>query len=325
MSSSKQAGQGAITAISEESVLNIEIRQLEYFTAAARMGSYARAAKHLFVSPQAISKSVQVLESHLGVNLFDRNSNGIALTDFGKLFYEKSLVVIEELEELQRDAECHVADCVSIVSVGIHSLCFKENGGSIARSDLLGFSSRYPDVDFRFMEMSGDAIVESIAADNLDFAITVPPDNLSRDYESVELKMFPIAAIVPRERGVRLPESLTVPQLSGRSLVSLSGERELNKVFIDQAQAQGDRIAVSSLQIAPNSDIEFITECRAYSIRPLQHALRTVTCSLVGVVPVVDDKNEAISIPLYLFWKKGRRLAPVERSLLDRIVSLYRR
>ncbi|MDD7369821.1 MAG: LysR family transcriptional regulator [Berryella intestinalis] len=306
-------------------MLNIEIRQLEYFTAAARMGSYAQAAKHLFVSPQAISKSVQVLESHLGVNLFERNSNGIALTDFGKLFYEKSCAVIGELEELQREAERHVADRVSIVPVGIHSLCFKENGGSIARSDLLSFSSRYPDVDFRFMEMSGDAIVESIAADNLDFAITVPPDNLNRDYESIELRSFPIAAIVPREEGAPLPESLTVPQLSGRSLVSLSGERELNKVFIDQAEAQGDLVAVSSLQIAPNSDIGFITECKVYSIRPLQHALRTVSCSRVGVVPVVDDRGAAISIPLYLFWKKGRRLAPMERSLLERITSLYRR
>ncbi len=306
-------------------MLNIEIRQLEYFTAAARTGSYAQAAKHLFVSPQAISKSVQVLESHLGVNLFERNSNGIALTDFGKLFYEKSRAVIGELEGLQREAEQHVADRVSIVSVGIHSLCFKENGGSIARSDLLSFSSRYPDVDFRFMEMSGDAIVESIAADNLDFAITVPPGNLERDYESIELKLFPIAAIVPREEGAALPESLTVPQLSGRSLVSLSGERELNKVFIDQAEAQGDLVTVSSLQIAPNSDIEFITECKVYSIKPLQHALRTVSCSRVGVVPVVDDRGEAISIPLYLFWKKGRHLAPMERSLLDRITSLYRR
>ncbi|MEG0374067.1 MAG: LysR family transcriptional regulator, partial [Raoultibacter sp.] len=61
-------------------MLDLEMRQLEYFVTAASAGSYAQAAKQLFVSPQAISKSVQILEGRIGVALFERGPNGIALT-----------------------------------------------------------------------------------------------------------------------------------------------------------------------------------------------------------------------------------------------------
>ena len=38
-------------------MLNADVRQLEYFVAAADAGSYSSAAKVLYVSPQAVSKA----------------------------------------------------------------------------------------------------------------------------------------------------------------------------------------------------------------------------------------------------------------------------
>ncbi|WP_122282181.1 LysR substrate-binding domain-containing protein [Pseudomonas syringae group genomosp. 3] len=56
------------------------LHALEVFAAAARCGTFSRAAKELFVTQSAISRQVQQLEEHLGVVLFIRHKTGLRLT-----------------------------------------------------------------------------------------------------------------------------------------------------------------------------------------------------------------------------------------------------
>mgnify|MGYP003375116275 CR=1 FL=1 len=45
----------------------MNISQLEYLVSAIHLGSYSRAAKEQFVTPQAVSKAIRTLESELGL------------------------------------------------------------------------------------------------------------------------------------------------------------------------------------------------------------------------------------------------------------------
>jgi DNA-binding transcriptional LysR family regulator len=53
---------------------------LRVFAAAARCGTFSRAAKELLVTQSAISRQVQQLEEHLGLALFIRHKRGLRLT-----------------------------------------------------------------------------------------------------------------------------------------------------------------------------------------------------------------------------------------------------
>ena len=50
------------------------------FYEVAKAGNISKAAKALFISQPAISKSIVKLEEQLGVRLFVRNSRGVSLT-----------------------------------------------------------------------------------------------------------------------------------------------------------------------------------------------------------------------------------------------------
>jgi len=56
---------------------------IKAFEAAARSGSFAAAGGELNVSPAAISRMVHLLEERLGVALFERKANRLALTPAG--------------------------------------------------------------------------------------------------------------------------------------------------------------------------------------------------------------------------------------------------
>ncbi len=62
------------------------LNPLRAFEAAARHGSFTRAAAELHVSQGAVSQSVKALEEHLGDRLFVRNARGLQLTPGGSAY-----------------------------------------------------------------------------------------------------------------------------------------------------------------------------------------------------------------------------------------------
>jgi LysR family transcriptional regulator, glycine cleavage system transcriptional activator len=67
------------------------------FAAAARHLSFTHAARELHVTHSAISRQIKLLESHLGVALFERKTRHILLTENGQRFYAQISVALEKI------------------------------------------------------------------------------------------------------------------------------------------------------------------------------------------------------------------------------------
>ena len=64
------------------------LSQYRIFFEVAKAGSISKAAKLLYISQPAISKSIIRLEENLEIALFVRTSKGVSLTPEGQIFYE---------------------------------------------------------------------------------------------------------------------------------------------------------------------------------------------------------------------------------------------
>ena len=306
-------------------VLDLDMRQLEYFTTAARAGSYSRAAKQLFVSPQAISKGVQILETRFGVVLFERGPNGITLTPFGERFYQEAVAVLDSFERLQSMAKRQYLSDITSFSIGIHSLCFKEHGGSIDWNELLQFYEENKGTSPTFLEMRGDSISASVESGDIDFGIGVPTSKGFDSFEGTLLKCFPLSALVSCEDvSFANSEAITLEELSHGQIVLFSEEVAFNDFFFEKAANEGLDIDVSPLQIRTDSDLDFIINKKLYAVRPYQHATRTTKGDRIRILPILDNTASTIDMPLYIFWKKGKKLTSLERSFVNMIINLYR-
>lgn len=78
---------------------------LQYYRTVCETGSMAKAAEQLFLSRQALSKSILTLEDAVGVKLCRRKSSGIELTPAGEILYRHTKVLLRDwnkaLEELE--------------------------------------------------------------------------------------------------------------------------------------------------------------------------------------------------------------------------------
>ncbi|CAM5216625.1 DNA-binding transcriptional LysR family regulator OS=Ureibacillus acetophenoni OX=614649 GN=SAMN05877842_10696 PE=3 SV=1 [Ureibacillus acetophenoni] len=79
----------------------MNLRDLEAFKTVVECGSFSKASEELYIAQPSLSKTIQKLEKMLGYTLIDRTNRILRLTDEGKLLYEKSLVILQEMKDLE--------------------------------------------------------------------------------------------------------------------------------------------------------------------------------------------------------------------------------
>lgn len=68
---------------------------LETFILVAENGSFSKAAEQLYISPTAVMKQINTLESHLSVTLFERTNHGLRLTKTGESVLQDAKYMVD--------------------------------------------------------------------------------------------------------------------------------------------------------------------------------------------------------------------------------------
>ncbi|MEF2560462.1 MAG: LysR family transcriptional regulator [Eggerthellaceae bacterium] len=89
----------------------MNVTQLRYLIAAVKYESFVLASKELYVTPQALSKSIKALEKELEVSFFDKrpDGKGIIVLPFARIFAQEAegiLVSFTSLEKLAKEHGC---------------------------------------------------------------------------------------------------------------------------------------------------------------------------------------------------------------------------
>jgi DNA-binding transcriptional LysR family regulator len=76
--------------------------EMEVFARVFELGGFSAAARELRMTPSAISKLVGRLETRLGARLVNRSTKGLQFTPEGRLFYDRSIRLLADLDEVEQ-------------------------------------------------------------------------------------------------------------------------------------------------------------------------------------------------------------------------------
>ena len=80
------------------------LQAMELFVSTVREGSFSAAGRRVGLSPASVSRYVGELEAQLGVQLINRSTRHLGLTEAGKIFFQRTEQVLHGIEDAEAAA-----------------------------------------------------------------------------------------------------------------------------------------------------------------------------------------------------------------------------
>ena len=195
--------------------------QLDTFIVVADNGSFNKAAEVLFISPPAVIKQINLLESNLGVRLFTRTHRGLQLTKAGQSLYEDSKYIIAYCRESVERAKKADDTAPSILRIGTSPM----TPGQTVVDMWTQIREEIPDIKFQLVPFENTPQNAREILKNMGKNI----DIVAGLYDDRELKLWqcdaqfvaniPIRCAVSIYNPLAKKEKLTLEDLSGKDLM----------------------------------------------------------------------------------------------------------
>ena len=204
----------------------MEIKDMQAFYAIVEEGNISHAAMRLSIAQPALSRQMKRLEEGLGVQLFERGSRRIRLTDAGVLLYDRIKHILGMVDGTVRD----ITDIGSGVAGAIRLGTITTSGAMLLPGLVKDFNQKYPKVTFQVWEGEGARILELLDDRIIEIAITrTQVDN--NTYESILLPDEPQSAL----QGA----AILLRSLRGRGggrLLAAAGTSQMEEYFHEPLQ-----------------------------------------------------------------------------------------
>jgi LysR family transcriptional regulator, hydrogen peroxide-inducible genes activator len=188
----------------------MEIHQLRYFRAVARLRSFTRAAEHEHVAQPSLSQQIRKLEDELGARLFNRLGRSITLTPFGVRFEHRARRALAELEGARQEMDEMLGLHRGSVNLG----AIPTLAPYLLPRVLAGFGRDYPGISVSMREGLTDSLLAQISAGELDLALLRLPVRGAEYISEPLIREGMLLAVPRRHRLSRRPGPVTLDDLA---------------------------------------------------------------------------------------------------------------
>jgi DNA-binding transcriptional LysR family regulator len=292
---------------------------LRIFVTTLRKGSLSAAARSLSLSPATISRRISALEEELGVQLVDRTSRKLKVTEAGQAFLERAEVVLEAMAEAEQAARN--SKQLPEGRLRVHSRT--QIGLRVIAPLLPRFARDYPDIQVE-IELSEHAV--NLVEQDFDVDIRTGVSNdssfvIKRLVSSDEVLVASPSFVKAHPR-IRHPNDL--PQVK---CLTYRREREAtNWKYIDE-QGQQQELAIHGVLTSNNGELLRLAAMGGMGVALLSEP--TVrSCiqdgSLVRLLPDYRFAVRGFSNGIYAVFRQSSTLPLKVRAFVDFIADALR-
>lgn len=213
----------------------MNLRQIETFYWAARLGSFIKAARHLNATPSAVSMRIQDLEAYLGLRLFDRSQRVVQLTPDG----HRLLPLVERLVRAANDvdkASRNTGKPAGLVRLGVaEAVAVTWLPDFVAR-----LRSRYPEVRVEVTVALSYLLEQALGRGELDLVLA--PCNIpDTTFRSLSLGSVPFRWMCSPTMP-RAPTRLLASEMADHTLITTSYDFQLRGATLEWVKRNGIRL-----------------------------------------------------------------------------------
>jgi DNA-binding transcriptional LysR family regulator len=298
------------------------IRHLEIALALARHRHFGRAAEALGVSQPSLTRSLKQLEETLGVRLFDRDSQSVAPTLFGRILIDRGELVIDGLAELIREI-----DLAKGLEVGELTIAVGPFPAEVSAQKALGrLVAEHPKLTIAMKTTDWLQVVDDVLGNKVDLGLADVEEASRRgDLETELLRSSPLRFVcrtghpLQGRAALDLEEVMQFPWAGptgpGRVRGAIPSKEAPCGVFEQASGRFRPRIVVGATSAA----------------RDVVLGSDALAVSLPGLIGDALSEGRLALLPVELpwlrlnygfIWRRGRTLAPAAKAFMDRVRAI---
>lgn len=289
----------------------MDLRQIRYFVAVANARSFTRAAVQLHIAQPPLSRQIQLLESELGVQLLQRDSRPLQLTEAGRVFHEQALQVLQRAEQMKAATIQVGKGQQERVSIGFVASTLYGEVPVLTRK----LRHLYPDIDFELVELTTMQQIDALKKGRIDLGfgrirssdrsvsrrvlreerlvLAIPPDHdLAREAGPVPLEAVGDQQLIvyPKEpRPSFADQVLSLLHDSGIHPAQTHEVRELQTALGVVAAEMGVCLIPAAAQIRNDLAYRLIQNERATSPVILSHRANDGSWYIDAILKLIDE------------------------------------
>ncbi|PQK93456.1 LysR family transcriptional regulator [Pantoea ananatis] len=261
------------------------LRHMWLFLAVAEEKHFGRAAKRLGMTQPPLTQQIQVLESSLKIQLFDRSRKGIQLTPAGQAILPAVKKFAEQVERLDMAIREAVAGHTGILTVGAISTAMLD----VLPAYLEKMKKAVPELTISVKEIDSSEAIPLLQSGDIDLAFARLAGELGSDIESLPLASDNLVVALPYDHHLAGKNSVSLDALCDEEWVMFA--RRLSPVFFDSitaachAQGFSPRIIHEVRSVA--SQIAFVSCGQGIALVP--SSLERLSPANVVILPLDND------------------------------------
>ena len=271
----------------------------EVFYTVAKAGNISLAAKEMYISQPAVSKSIKKLEENLETTLFLRNSRGVTLTDEGKELYRHIKIAFDSISTGEETLKNIHELGIGHVKIGVSSTLCKY----ILLPFLKEFVEQYPHIQITIRCQSTIHTLQLLEQNEIDIGLIGKPE------ENKNLVCYPLGEI----------EDVFVSTKSYLKNLILREKNETSDVFPSHKNVDYFKLGTVLLLDKENLTRRYIDHYLSLNMIEVNHILEVTDMDLLvefskiglGIGCVIKefvkedlDKGNLVEIPLLKPIKK---------------------
>lgn len=215
----------------------MKLQQLRYIVEIVNQNlNITEAAEALYTSQPGISKQVRLLETELGVNIFERNGKHIkSLSPEGEKIVNIARELLVKAQSIKSVAEERTRPNRGVLRIATTNT----QARYMLPAVISKFKSQYPEVSLHLHQGSPSQIYDALMAGEVDLAITTEAQYLFENAILLPCYLWNRSVIVkpehPLARFADQPEKLTIEELGKYELITytfgFTGRSDLDHAF----------------------------------------------------------------------------------------------
>lgn len=273
-----------------------ELRHLRYFVVVAEELNFSRAATRLHMAQPPLSVAIRQLEQELGIDLFQRTTREVRLTEPGRVLLDGARRTLAEADRAVADAKRSGAGELGQLTLGFSWSARFETLPALGRA----FSSRHPNVQLITQEMWNADMESALRSGGIDVAISLCPE-LVPDIAHEVIRTEGVVAVLAAGHPLASEDAIPLRALAGDEFLLFPRQLapRLHDIMVGICRHAGFEPKLRSESFHAGWDMLLLAHVPVVAIAP-----RSVAGELPKDVTAVPVSDPADALETRLLWRE---------------------